>query len=243
MSYFSQPLHIRARQGDVAERVIVVGDPKRVDAIKLLLDDFKLVSDNRGFYTYTGLYKGVPITISVHGVGGPSASIVFEELNMLGAKIMVRFGTAGALIENLGVGDVVLALSASYYRGGLYNLYTVVDTCMPAVADYHLLRHIEKYMEKYRIRYIVDSVVSVDCFYIPVKDFVSQWSKVKVSAVDMETAALYILSRIKGFKAVSVLLISNSLIKETGYLSADELREYVIRVAEPLLEGLVSFPI
>jgi 5'-methylthioadenosine phosphorylase len=241
LSYFSKPLHILAKPGDIAERVIVVGDPKRAEILKEFLENPRLVNENRGFYTYTGLYRGVPLTIAVHGIGAPSAQIVFEELSMLGAKVIVRFGTAGALVEDLDVGDVILSISANYYSGGLYYQYTEQPVCISAVADYNLLKHVEKYMLKHNVKYTVGSVISADRFYIPVKEFIAYWRKFGVKAVEMETAILYILGAIRGYKALSTLLISNSLVKETGYPTAIELKEHVLEIAEPLLEAISTF--
>ena len=83
------PYHIKARPEDIAARIIVAGDPARVEQVSGMLKDAKLVNTNRGFITYTGYYKDVPITVATHGIGAPSAAIVFEELVMLGAKAVV----------------------------------------------------------------------------------------------------------------------------------------------------------
>ncbi|WP_434731167.1 purine-nucleoside phosphorylase [Thermogladius sp. KZ2Tp1] len=241
MSYFSRPLHILAKPGEVAERVVTVGDPKRAHLLKDLLSNPRLVNENRGFYVYTGEYSGVPVSIAVHGVGAASAHIVFEELRMLGAKVITRFGTTGALVEQLDVGDVVLAMDASYYSGGIYSQYFPGNISLSATADYELLKHVEERFAKRGVRYYVGSVVSADRFYVDPTEFAREWRSLGAISVEMETAVLYVLSKIRGFKALSVLLVSNSLVKETGYPTAEELKKYAVEYGSALLGALASF--
>jgi len=93
-----KPLHILAKPEDIAPRVITSGDPARVKQLASYLEDARLVNENRGFLVYTGKYKGVDVTVATHMIGAPSAAIVFEELIMLGAKLIVRFGTCGGFL-------------------------------------------------------------------------------------------------------------------------------------------------
>ncbi|MEM1710468.1 MAG: nucleoside phosphorylase, partial [Sulfolobales archaeon] len=104
----TNPVIIRAKKGEVAERVVVGGDPARIEQLASLLEKPKLVNSNRGLLVYTGSYEGVPVTVATHGIGGPSSAIVVEELVMLGAKVIVRFGTCGAMVKGLGIGDIVI---------------------------------------------------------------------------------------------------------------------------------------
>ncbi|MFP3160986.1 MAG: nucleoside phosphorylase, partial [Vulcanisaeta sp.] len=114
------PIHIRAGEGDVAERVVIVGDPARARQLSGLLTDVKVVNENRGFITYTGMYEGVRVSVAVHGVGAPSAAIVIEELIKLGAKLIIRLGTTGALRSEIGIGDVIVPTGSAYNPGGIY---------------------------------------------------------------------------------------------------------------------------
>ncbi|WP_440059594.1 purine-nucleoside phosphorylase [Thermogladius sp. 4427co] len=241
MTYFKKPLHILAKPGEIAERVVTVGDPKRASLLKDLLEEARLVNENRGFYVYTGLYRNVPITVAVHGVGSGSAHIVFEELYMLGAKAIVRFGTTGALVEELDVGDIILARDASYYSGGIYIQYIPSDIVLSASADFHLLKHVDEYYSSKGYKHYIAGVVSADRFYVDPYEFASFWRRFGVVAVEMETAILYILSRLRGFRALSVLLVSNSLVKETGYPTTEELKKYVYEAGGILFEALASF--
>ena len=111
------PIHIKAKKGDIAERVIIAGDPARVEQLAKMLENPRLVNTNRGFLVYTGTYKGVPVSVAVHGVGHPSSMLVVEELIMLGAKVIVRFGTCGAMVKGLKIGDLIIPTAAAYYPG------------------------------------------------------------------------------------------------------------------------------
>jgi len=102
------PYHILAKPGEIAERVIAVGDPARVEQVSKLLSDCRPVNVNRGFLVYTGEYDGVRVSIACHGVGGPSSAIVFEELRMLGAKVIVRLGTTGGFLPEMEPGELVI---------------------------------------------------------------------------------------------------------------------------------------
>ncbi len=90
------PIHLRVSPGDIAERVVIVGDPERARQLSGLLVGARLVNENRGLMTYTGRYNGIDITVATHGIGAPSAAIVIEELISMGARLIVRLGTTGA---------------------------------------------------------------------------------------------------------------------------------------------------
>ncbi|OYT68088.1 MAG: 5'-methylthioadenosine phosphorylase, partial [Candidatus Wolframiiraptor sp. EX4484-121] len=107
------PYHILAKPEQIAEKVIAVGDPARAEHISTILKDAELVNTNRGFPVYTGEFDGEVVTVACHGIGGPSSSIVFEELRMLGAEIIVRLGTAGAILEDMEPGEFLIPDSAS----------------------------------------------------------------------------------------------------------------------------------
>jgi purine-nucleoside phosphorylase len=107
------PIHVRGKPGEVAERVLLPGDPGRAEWIaKTFLQDPVLYTSHRGLLGYTGRYKGVPVSVQTTGMGAPSASIVAEELIGLGARVLLRVGTCGAVDEGLAPGDLVIAQGA-----------------------------------------------------------------------------------------------------------------------------------
>jgi len=232
------PIHIKASKGDVAERVIVAGDPARVEQLASMLDRVKLVNKNRGLLVYTGEYDGVPISVALHGIGAPSSAIVFEELAMLGARIIVRIGTCGAMYRGAKIGDVVIPTGASYYPGGFYQQYLKENVCICAVPDLEVTTTIIDEVSREGIRYRVGPIVSSDAFYAEDPDFAKKWMERGIIAVEMECAALFTLGMMRKFRTGAVLIVSDSLIEELGFASADELREHVDRVARAVLRAL-----
>ncbi|PLJ77874.1 purine-nucleoside phosphorylase [Infirmifilum sp. SLHALR2] len=235
----AKPLHILARPEDIAPRVIASGDPARVRQLSSLLEGARLVNENRGFLVYTGRWKGVDVTVATHGIGAPSASIVFEELIMLGARLIIRFGTCGGFLKDMRVGDFVIATGASYIPGGTLSTYTRGD-CMAAVPDYEVLRRLVEKAEEYGLRYFLGPVISSDNFYAGV-DFLNEWVKRGMIAVDMEAASLMVLSRIRGVKAGAAFVISDVLGEAYQKMAtAEELRDAVDRASRAVLDAAVS---
>ena len=234
------PVHIKVKKGDIAERVIIGGDPARIEQLSKFLDDPKLVNTNRGFITYTGKYKGVPISLATHGIGVPSAAIVFEELVMVGAKAVVRLGGCGAMIPGLKIGDIVIPTGAAYYPGGAYYQYLREWTCTAASPDYELLKNLVEETSKRNIKYALGPVLSSDAFYAEDPDFAKKWASRGVIAVEMECSALFMLGLMRGVKTASLLMVSDSLVEDLGFASAEELKEYVERAAEIVLDALIK---
>ena len=234
------PLHIKAKPGDVAERVIVAGDPARVRQLASYLEDARLVNENRGYLTYTGTYKGVPVTVATHGIGGPSAAIVFDELKMLGAKVMVRMGTCGAMIPELNVGDVVIPTGASYQIGGTIWWYAPGD-CTVAVPDYDVMTKLVEEAAKHGLKFVVGPVISSDYFYIDIDAFMKKWATRGMIAVEMECATLFTLGRIKGFKTGALLVVSdtNLVKKEWEIATAEERKEAVEKASKAVFDAII----
>jgi len=232
------PVHLRIREGEVAERVLMAGDPARVKHLSELLDGVRLVNENRGFLTFTGYYKNFPVTIAAHGVGMPSALIVLEELIAYGGKYFVRLGTAGSLISNLRIGDVVLATGATHYPGGLFKQYYGEDACGLSVPDFTLTRKIAEVAEERGLKYFLGPVFSSDAFYAEDPEFAKKWSSRGLIAVEMECAGLFAVSLMRGVKTACVLVVSNSLVEDLGHASAENLRGKVTEVAKVVLEAL-----
>ncbi|MCS7099009.1 MAG: purine-nucleoside phosphorylase [Sulfolobales archaeon] len=235
-----KPIHMTISPETVARRAIVAGDPARVEQVKELLEDPKLVNTRRAFTTYTGTYRGVPITIAAHGVGFPSSAIVFEELSMVGAKLIVRLGTCGAMIPGVRIGDVVIPTGAAYYPGGAYYQYFREWACCPTVPSFDVVRAIVEEFEKAGIKHYIGPVISSDAFYAEDPEFVKKWTSRGVIAVEMECAGLFALGLARNVKTGAVLLVSDSLVEHLGFAKAEELREYVMRAARTLLEAVVK---
>ncbi len=242
-----RPLHIKAEPGDVAPAVVVVGDPGRARLLASLLEDVRLVNEHRGLLVYTGRWKGERVSVAVHGIGGPSAALVFEELWMLGAKLMVRLGTCGGIDEFLRLGDVVVAPGAAYYCGGAgLSGYTGPGACLPAAADprltLKLAREIEEALRESGsdARVKVAPVVTSDSFYAEDEGFRDYWARRGVAAVEMECATLLALSWIRGFKAGCALIVSDLLLPGYPHIDRSLLEERVKTVAPAVFNALID---
>lgn len=235
----AKPLHILARPEDIAPRVIAAGDPARVRQIAGLLENARLVNENRGFLVYTGSFDGVPVTVATHGIGAPSAGIVFEELIMLGARLIVRFGTCGGLLSEMKIGDLVIATGASYSPGGTLATYNHGE-CMAAVPDYDVVKELIENTVKEGLRFYVGPVVSSDNFYAGLEPLV-KWRARGMIAVEMEAASLFTIARIRGVKSGALFIVSDVIGEVYEKMAtAEELREVVDRAARAVLRAAVS---
>ncbi len=237
-----KPQHLRIAPGKLAEKVVVVGDPARATYLaEKFLEKPELVNKERGFLVYTGLYQGERVSVAVHGIGAPSAAIVFEELHMLGARYMIRLGTAGGLIPELDIGDAVVATGAAYIHGGTIGSY-VPDACMAAAPDPLLTKQLYDNAVKHHGRVYLGPVFSSDAFYAEDKDFVQKWAKRGIVAVEMEAATLFALGALRGFKTAAILVISDNLAVpgKEELKHHEELVEHVNKAARAVFETLIN---
>lgn len=205
----------------VSERVMLPGDPKRVDRVASFLDNVREIAYNREFKTIIGEYKGVEITITSTGIGGASAAIALEELIACGGKYFVRIGSAGAIQSDINIGDLIIS-SSSVREDGASQMY--VDKSMPAAADFELVKLLEKILIEKSYRYKIGMTRSHDSFYVDDElERMSYWNKKGVLGSDMETAALYTIGYIRGVKVASIL--NNVVLYEADV--KDGINEYV----------------
>jgi 5'-methylthioadenosine phosphorylase len=233
------PQHIRARPEDVSKYIVVVGDPARAKFIaENFLEKPKLVNESRGFLIYTGDYKDVKVSVAVHGIGGPSAAIVFEELRFLGAEVMIRLGTCGGLIKDIDIGDFVVPTGAAHNPGGTLWQY-FGDIVPPASPDPRLTVYLIEEAKK-RWRTFVGPVYSSDAFYTEDPELAKKLSKMGIIAIEMEVATLFSLSWARGYKAAALLVASDNLVVpgKERLRGHEELEDKMRLAAEAVLEAL-----
>ena len=208
--------HIGAKEGEIAEKVIMAGDPLRA---KFMAETFLTnpVQYNavRGMLGYTGEYKGKRVSVQGHGMGIPSIGIYTYELyNFYGVKRIIRTGSAGAYHPDLQLGDVVLGMGASTDSNyaAQYNLPGVYAP----IADFGLLSAAAAKAEAMGINYKVGNILSSDVFYGDDAERWKQWQKLGVLAVEMEAAALYMNAARSGNEALCICTISDSLVHGTA---------------------------
>lgn len=237
------PAHIHANKGDVAERVIICGDPARVESLSSLLSSPKVINTNRGFLAYTGKFNGKQVTIATHGIGQPSVAIVIEELAQLGAKSMIRLGTCGGLEPEMKVGDLAIATGATYSYGSTVTQYIGAKLAGLAVAqapDFELTAKLADALEAKRMKFIYTNTFSSDSFYSLNDETAKELAAYGNGVVEMEVATLFMLGKIKGLRTASLLVVSDNVIKHTKLFTHEELEQRVTLAGKAVLEAITK---
>jgi DeoD family purine-nucleoside phosphorylase len=231
------PIHVRAEPGDIAESVLLPGDPLRATYIaENFFEDAKLVTEERGMLGYTGTYRGEPVSVQATGMGCPSASIVAEEVIQLGAKNLLRVGTCGGYSEELRLGDLIVATSATPNDGTVSSLTRGVPYAPAAHFDIvHAAYHAGESAGR---RTFVGPIVSSDLFYDPVEYPAKLWGNLGVLAVEMEASAIFTIAAMRGVRAGCLLTVSDTIGAETVRISDEELRTGVDNMMELALDTL-----
>ncbi|MFW6223292.1 MAG: purine-nucleoside phosphorylase [Spirochaetota bacterium] len=214
-------VHIGATEGDIAETVLLPGDPLRAKfAAESFLEGATCYSEVRGMYGYTGTYKGKRVSIQGTGMGIPSALIYVHELiTAYGVKKLIRIGSAGSIQPNLAVRDLVFAMAASTDSG--VNIRRFGGATYAPTADFELFQQAVEAAKRKGAKVTAGNVLSTDEFYHDAPDYWKIWAEYGVQALEMETAALYTTAAKFGCRALTMLTISDSLV--TGEeLSAKE---------------------
>ncbi len=207
--------HIGAKKGDIAETVIMAGDPLRVKFMaENYLENPVLFNEVRGMLGYTGTYKGKRVSVMGHGMGIASIGIYTYELyHFYGVKTIIRVGSAGAIHKDLHIGDLVVAMGAS--TNSNYGAQYELPGQYAPIGDFDLIRGAVDACEKLGYRYKVGNVLSSDVFYNenPHND---KWMNMGVLAVEMEISALYMNAARSGNRALGILTISDHMLTGEG---------------------------
>ena len=200
--------HIRCRKGDIAPYVIIPGDPGRVKRIVDRMDDAQLLAQNREYLVYTGTYKEAPVTVCSSGIGGPAASIAFEELIKLGAKVFIRVGSAGGRQKDTPVGTPVV-IQAAYRGEGTSKAYLPPE--FPAVADLDVTNALIKALKDDDIKYQVGLGFTRDAYYVQDKELNSLLTDCGIKAAEQEAAVLFIIGSVRGVKTGAVVSTDSNI--------------------------------
>ena len=214
--------HIGAQYGEIAETVIMAGDPLRAKLMaERFLDDAVQFNNVRGMLGFTGTYKGKRISVMGHGMGMPSIGIyTYELFNFYGVKTIVRVGSAGAIQTDLHLGDLVIAQGACT-NSNYAAQYELPGTFAP-IGDFQLLRKAADACDRMGYAYKVGNVLSSDVFYNE-NAHNDKWSVMGVLAVEMEIAALYMNAARSGNRALAICTVSDHII--TGEVTTAEERQ------------------
>ena len=230
--------HIEAKKGEIAENVLLPGDPMRAKWIaETFLDSPKLYNDVRGMYGYTGSYKGVPISVQGTGMGIPSALIYIHELiNEYDAKNLIRVGSTGSYQSDIKLRDIVIAMAASSTSG--INNSRFINADYSPTANFELFMKAATYARENNINVKAGNVLSTDEFYEDDFDTYKKWAEFGVLCVEMEAAGLYTIAAKYNVKALAILTVSDSLVTNKA-LSADEREQSFETMIDIALNSLI----
>lgn len=216
-------VHIGAQKGEIAETVLMPGDPYRAKwAAETFLDNPVLVNEVRGMLGFTGTWNGYPVTIQGSGMGMPSLSIYANELiRDYGAKTLIRIGSCGGMQPYVGIRDVILAMTASTLSTPSRGIFKELN--FAPCADWSLLRAAVAAAEAKGTKTHVGGIYSSDVFYDERPDLNEQMTRHGILGVEMEAAELYNLAARHSVRALAVLTVSDHL--QTGEALPSEDRE------------------
>ena len=200
--------HNNANIDDFAKTVLMPGDPLRAKFIaENFLEDPVLVNGVRGINGYTGMYDGKIVSVMASGMGMPSIGIYSYELfNFYGVENIIRIGSAGAISDEVNLRDVVIGMAAC--TNSNYAAQFALPGTYAPIADYKLLRQAVEVAEERGVEVKVGNLLSSDTFYDD-SERLSDWRKMGVLAVEMESASLYMNAARSGKNALCICTISD----------------------------------
>ncbi|MDG1398617.1 purine-nucleoside phosphorylase [Polaribacter sp. Hel1_33_78] len=220
-------VHIEAKKGEIAETVLLPGDPMRAKWIaETFLEDSFQYNDVRGMLGFTGTYKGKKISIQGTGMGIPSTLIYCHELiNEYGVKNLIRVGSAGSYQKEVKIRDIVLAMATSTNSG--LNTIRFSGADFAPTASFKLLQKAIEVAKEKNIPIKAGGVLSSDEFYADDFESYKKWADYGVLCVEMETSGLYTVAAKHNVNALSILTISDSLV--TKERTTSEEREHTFK--------------
>ena len=229
-------IHIGAEVGDIAETVLLPGDPYRAKwAAETFLGNVRMVNETRGMLGFTGTWNGHDVTIQGSGMGMPSLSIYVNELiRDYDAKTLIRIGSYGSMQEHVGIRDIVLAMTASTVASPSHSIFK--DVTFAPCADWPLLKAAAKAAESKNRPIHIGGIYSSDTFYDERPDLNEQMVRHGILAVEMETAELYTLALRHKRRAMSVLTVSDHPLTHEA-LPADQRERSFGEMVEIALEA------
>jgi uridine phosphorylase len=220
--------HLQVGSGDVAPYVLLPGDPGRVEVIASIWDEAHHVASNREYVTFTGTYRGAPISCTSTGIGAPSTAIAMEELARCGATTFFRVGTCGTFLDHVANGDMAIFDSAVRLDGASHG-YAPPE--YPAVASYDVVAAAVKAAETLEMPFHVGTTRSADTFYArhprpgsSFNDFWQGWwrdhfedlKRLNVIGAEMEASLIFVLARIWGLRAGGVAVVLDNVLGVSG---------------------------
>jgi len=228
-----QKFHIGCQKGDLAQFLLLPGDPDRVNKIAQVWDNYHQVAHQREFHSVTGKHKSIPISCLSTGAGAPSTAIAVEESARLGVQTFIRVGSTGSLSSKIKIGDFVINTGAMRLEGASKSY---VKKEYPAMANYEVILALIEACEKFKFNYHLGITASVDSFYVGgghsgfkgynqsyFKNFLSDLMAAKVTNIEMEAATIFTIANLYGLRAGAICVVSDNFItKEFQKMSREK---------------------
>lgn len=229
--------HLDARPGDIADTVLLPGDPLRARHIAHeFLDEVVEVNTRRNMLGYTGHYRGMRVSVLGSGMGIPSCAIYATELaRVFGVRRIVRVGTCGGVGE-VELGDLLLAQAAS--TDSNFNRLHFGGHDLATCADFGLMRAVVDTAAAQRVGLQVAGVFSTDCFHGGDPELIARLLQHRIHGIEMESAGLYGVAMREGFRALSVLTVSDHLQHDT-HMPATQREQGLSRMTALVLDSLL----
>lgn len=229
--------HNTANPGDIAETILLPGDPLRAKLIaETYLEDLVQFNSVRNMFGYTGTYKGTRISVMGTGMGMPSMGIYSHELiHIYGVKNLIRIGSCGAIQKDIPLGDIIMA-QASCTDSNYAHQYQLPGT-FSAIADFGLLSTAKEAADRLHAVSCVGNVLSSDLFYTETPEW-ERWAELGILGIEMESYALYCEAARAGVKALGIFTVSDSIVNGES-LSAEERQNGFRQMMEIALETAV----
>ena len=218
-------LHIEAKEHDIADFVLMPGDPLRAKFMaEHFLENTFCYNKVRNMFGFTGMYNDRKISIQSSGMGIPSFLIYAEELiRNYKCKTLIRIGTCGSIQPDVTLTDLILVQAAHYDSNVIKKTFS--PAFFSTASSYQLLCRAEQEVIKNNYSYHVGSVLTSDLFYDDAEDYM-KWRKYGTLAVDMETAGLFAIASKYGVQALSILTVSDEILTNKHATKSDREKNY-----------------
>ena len=206
-------VHIGAKKGDIAETILLPGDPLRAKFVaENYLEEPVLYNEVRGMYGYTGRYKGARVSVQGTGMGMPSHAIYVNELfQEYGVERAIRIGSCGSIQPEVGMRELIVAMGAATDSSMNRIRFNGLD--FSATASFKLVERAVATAREMGLTFHVGNILSSDSFYQPDPESWKLWAKYGVMAIEMEANALYTLAAYYGREALALLTVSDHIVK------------------------------
>jgi uridine phosphorylase len=243
--------HIALAPSEVANTVLLVGDPKRAEKISMLFDSVRIKKSNREFLTFTGTYKNTPLTVISTGIGTSNVEIVIIELSRIFSKsdeipTLIRVGSCGSLQESVEIGDLVISTGAVRLED---TSKFFVDEGYPALADFEVVNSLITSAERNNFPYHVGITATASGFYgaqgreipnFPIKDAdlpekLARWNVINF---EMESSTLFTLASLAKYRTGTICVVYANRPKNT-FIEADQKDEFEHRAMKCGLDAVL----